>query len=175
MDRRQTVESRREPLSCQANPKNTRPNRVKESKLVCGLWRNHPCHFSRIGTNVSTNSLAENQSPLLLRASVNTALLALRLLFLPLLSLLLFFFLLSTLGSRDQPGVDEQHLCKRDPNNGGDDQGRRNRRSQRVSLCRGRRRRGKVDFWWLVQKLKRIVSRCGGLTSGLAFSPFVFV
>lgn len=33
---------------------------------------------------------------------------------------------------------------------------------------------GKVDFWWLV-KAGRIVSRCGGFTSGLAFSPFVFV
>ena len=45
---------------------------------------------------------------------------------------------------------------------GGEERGKR-----RASLCGGRR--SKVDLWWLV-KAGRIVSRCGGFTSGLAFS-----
>lgn len=113
----------------------------------------------------------------LLEASVNTSLVALRLLFLP-------FFPSSFFFSSLHPRVSSVRAT-----NQGDEHTCVNVTRTAAWMTRGEERetgersecpfaegegQGKVDFWWLV-KAGRIVSRCGGFTSGLAFSPFVFV
>lgn len=135
-----------EPLSCQANPKNTRPNRVKEVCQAC-VWLMEKSPLSFLKNRDKCFHQLVSGKPIPASRSISQHSFAS---FAPPLSsssffLLFFFFSLPSVRATSQG--DEQHLCKRDPNNGGDDQGRRNRRSQRVSLCRGRRRRGKVDFW----------------------------